>query len=220
MELDKQKTEIVQAARALFDAGFVLPLEGNISLRIPGEEAMVITPTANRYLDLEPDDMVVVNFSGEVDEARSGSRGPSSEYRFHSALLKQRPRANAVVHVHPPETVAHAVWCREIPLIVEEMAVLLGGPVPCAPYKRTGTDDLVQAVLGQIGRGNALMIANHGLITCGRSLDETIDAAMVVEKLAGIHRRAVSLGNGEPAGIPEADLKVLTGWFRERFSTD
>ena len=198
----------------------MLPLEGNLSIRIPDEDAMVITPTANRYRNLKAADMVVVGFDGNVDEARSGERGPSSEYRIHAALLSRRPRAGAVVHVHPPETTAHAVWGRKIPVIVEETAILLGGPVPCAPYRRTGTRELVEAIVEGLGDGNAVMLANHGLLTCGRTLGDAVDAAMVIEKLAGIHRRALELGAGEPPGLPEADAVILKGVFRDRFSTD
>lgn len=218
--IDQLKEELADAARHLHEAGFVLPLEGNLSIRIPGEDAMVITPTANRYSGLAASDMAVVGFDGRIDEARSGERGPSSEYRIHAAILNRRPRAGAVVHVHPPETTAHAVWGREIPVIVEETAILLGGPVPCAPYRRTGTPELVEALVEGLGSGNAVMLANHGLLTCGRTLGNAVDAAMVIEKLAGIHRRALELGAGKPPGIPEADAEILQGVFRVRFSTD
>ena len=187
------KRDLVQAAKELFESGLVLPGEGNLSMRLPGEEAMIITPTGNRYAGLEPEDLVVMGFDGVVDKERSGVRLPSSEYRMHAALFRLRPRVEAVVHIHPPESTAHAVLGKEIPLIVEEMAAFLGGSVPCAPYRRTGTDDLVQAVLGALGSGNAVMLAHHGLLTCGRSLTLALDTLMVIEKLSGIHRRALSL---------------------------
>jgi L-fuculose-phosphate aldolase len=215
------KRELAEAARALYDGGLVLPGEGNLSLRVPDENAMIITPTMNRYSDLRPEDMAVVTLDGSFDEERSGSRRPSSEFRMHAAVFRQRPKAMAVVHAHPPETVAHAVLGMEIPMIVEEMAILLGGPVPCAAYRRTGTDELVRAVLGSLGSGNAVMLANHGLLTCGRGLTEAVDAVNVVEKLAGIHRRSRELaGSAGLPSIPKADAEVLKGLFRERFSTN
>ena len=218
-DLEVLKDHLVDIARRLHSAGFVLPGEGNISVRLPSGD-FIITPTANRYTDLKSEDLVVAGPDGTVDPQRSGNRGPSSEIGIHAALLRQRPLAAAVVHVHPPETVAHAVMGREIPLIVEEMAILLGGPVPCAPYRRTGTEDLVQAVLGAIGSGNAVMLANHGLLTCGRSLEDAVDTALVVEKLAGIHRRACELAGGqEPPRIPDADFRILVRRFREGFAT-
>jgi L-fuculose-phosphate aldolase len=220
MVLSVMKKDLVLAAKELFDAGLVLPGEGNVSMRLPGEDAMLITPTANRYSDLEPDDLVVAGFDGIVDERRSGQRPPSSEFRIHAAVFRQRPRVDAVVHVHPPEAVAHAVLGMPIPLIVEEMAVLLGGEIPCAPYRRTGTDQLVEAVLGSIGTGNAVMFANHGLLTCGRSLTDAVDTVYVVEKLAGVHRKAKSLADGELPRIPESERRELVKIFRERFSTD
>ena len=221
MILDDMKKELALAAKNLYAKGLVLPGEGNLSMRVPGEDVMIITPTMNRYADLTAEDMAVVTLDGVSDETRSGSRGPSSEYRMHAAVLRQRPRAMAVVHAHPPETSAHAVLGLEIPLVVEEMAILLGGPVPCAPYRRTGTEDLVHAVLTSLGRGNAVMLANHGLLTCGRTLTEAVDAVLVVEKLAGIHRRARVLADGRPLpAVPCADADVLAARFREKFSTD
>ena len=153
------------------------------------------------------------------DEGRSGSRAPSSEYRLHAAIYRHRPRANAVVHAHPPEAAAHAVLGRPILMIMEEMAALIGGAVPCAPYRRTGTDDLVEAVLANLGSGNAVMLAHHGLLTCGRNLSDAVDAINVVEKLAGIHRRARALSDGDVPEIPVAAQERLLSIFRERFST-
>lgn len=213
------KLDLVRASKELFEAGLVLPGEGNLSMRLPGEDAMIITPTSNRYRDLEPEDIAVVGFDGVVDEKRSGPRAPSSEFRMHAAVFRQRPRVEAVVHAHPPEAVAHAVLGIAIPMIVEETAILLGGPIPCAPYRRTGTQDLVESVLGAIGNGNAVLLGNHGLLTCGRSLTDALDAVMVVEKLAGIHRRAQGLTDQPIPQIKEADHQILSAIFRERFST-
>jgi len=213
------KSDLVRSAAGLFEASLVLPGEGNLSLRLPGEDAMILTPTMNRYADLGVEDLVVMSFDGEVDERRSGSRAPSSEYRLHAAIYRHRPRANAVVHAHPPEAAAHAVLGRPIPMIMEEMAALIGGAVPCAPYRRTGTDDLVEAVLANLGSGNAVMLAHHGLLTCGRSLGDAMDAMTVVEKLAGIHRRARSLAEGRMPEPPDADRAFLLKTFRDRFST-
>jgi L-fuculose-phosphate aldolase len=220
MILTGLKRDLVKASKKLFDAGLVLPGEGNLSMRIPGADAMIITPTANRYRDLEPEYLAVVGFDGNVDEARSGLRPPSSEFRIHAALYKQRPRVEAVVHAHPPEAVSHAVLGMEIPIIVEETAILLGGSVPCAAYRRTGTDDLVLSILEALGTGNAVLLANHGLLTCGRTLTDAVDSILVVEKLAAIHRRARGMTDRPIPPISEADVQVLSAAFRERFSTD
>lgn len=220
MILTGMKRDLVRAAKELFDAGLVLPGEGNLSMRLPGEEAMIITPTGNRYRDLEPEDLAVIGFDGIVDVGRSGPRLPSSEYRIHAAVYRRRSRVEAVVHAHPPEAVAHAVLGWDIPVVAEEMAAFLGGPVPCAPYRRTGTEDLVEAVLGALGNGNAVLLANHGLLTCGRSLTDAEGVIMVVEKLAGIHRRVRSMSVDAIPTVPEADQRVLNAHFRERFATD
>ncbi len=221
MNIKELKDELAAAAKALYENGLVLPGEGNLSLRIPGENAMVITPTMNRYSDLKSEDMAVVTFEGVFDEKRSGPRRPSSEFRMHAGVFSRRPRVMAVVHTHPPETVAHAVLEQKIPLIAEEAAAFLGGAVPCAPYRLTGTEELVQVVLEGLGRGNAVMLSHHGLLTCGRSLTDAVDAVYVVEKLAQIHRNVRILAGQAPLpSLPADDVEILMEKFRERFSTD
>lgn len=221
MSINTLKNELVSAAKALYADRLVLPGEGNLSLRIPGENAMVITPTMNRYSDLKAEDMAVVTFDGVFDERRSGPRQPSSEFRIHTGVFTRRPRVMAVVHTHPPETVAHAVLEQEIPLIVEEAAIFLGGSVPCAPYRLTGTDELVQVVLDGLGTGNVVMLSHHGLLTCGRTLTDAVDAVYVVEKLAGIHRKARGLApGGTIPSLPASDIAILKDRFYERFSTN
>jgi L-fuculose-phosphate aldolase len=222
-DLDDMKNALISAALELFDEGMVLPGEGNVSLRIPGVEAMIITPTANRYRGLKTEDLVVMGLDGTVDDACSGGRRPSSEWRLHAALYRQRERVRAVVHAHPVEATAHAVLGTGIPMITEETAALLGGPVPCAPYRRTGTDDLVDAMLGSIGGGNAVLLAHHGLLACGRTLTDAMDTLALAEKMAAIHRRAIVLAGNtadriEPVG--DAHARVLRSVFQERFSTD
>ena len=218
MRINDIKNDVVKAAKKLYNAKLVLPGEGNISVRIPGKEAMVITPTMNTYEDLQAEDLVVMSLDGHIDPQRSGSRKASTEYRMHAALLHKRPLAAAVVHAHPPETVTHAVLGINIPLIVEEMAILLGGPVPCTQYQCTGSDNLVAAALGSIGTGNAVMLANHGLLCCGRSLEAALDTVFVVEKLAGINRRAQAF-NQPSKEIPTDAVADLVNIFQERFST-
>ncbi len=219
-KLREMKEMLVNASKKIFNAGLVLPGEGNLSLRIPGEDTMLVTPTMNRYDDLDTDDIACVGFNGEMDRRRGGARLPSSEFRIHAAVFRNRPRAMAVVHAHPPQAVSFAAAGIGIPLVVEEMAILLGGEVPCAPYRRTGTDALAESLVSSLGGGNAVLMANHGFLSCGRSLSDAVDTLFVVEKLAGIYQRALLISGGNVPTVPSADRPVLAAIFQERFSTN
>ena len=218
--LREMKEMLVAASKKIYNAALVLPGEGNLSLRIPGEETMLITPTMNRYDDLSSDDIACVGFDGTVDSRRGGTRLPSSEFRIHAAVFRQRPRAMAVVHAHPPQAVSFAAAGIGIPVIIEEMAIVLGGEIPCAPYRRTGTDSLAETVVSSLGSGNAVLLANHGFLSCGRTLVDAVDTLFVVEKLAGVYQRALLIGGGTVPPVPSADRPVLASVFRERFSTN
>ena len=97
------RLQIVNAAKQIYNKNLVEAGEGNISMRISGKEELLITPTYNKYYNLNKQDVVHIDFNGNK---LSKGRGPSSEYRLHVAVYQSRPRAMAVIHTHSPyETV-------------------------------------------------------------------------------------------------------------------
>lgn len=208
------KNAVAEAARRIHHEGLVKAGEGNVSVRLEGTEEMLITPTRNKYVGLTAEEIVHIRFDGEK---LSDGRDASSEYRLHAAVYRARPRVGAVVHTHSPEASAHAVLHKPIPLIMEEMAHFMGYPIPCAAYARTGTDVLPVAAVQAMGKGNAVLLANHGILFCGRDLDYTVHIAEMAEKLALIHARSLMLG--VPVPVPETHAVLLTQGFLTTYAT-
>ncbi len=172
--------ELVAAARRLDAAGFMPSKSGNLSLR--EGDGFVVTPAALPYAEMTEADLVRVGLDGSV---QPGARHPpSSEWRLHAAVYAARPEAGAVVHTHSPRATALSCARRGIPPF--HYAVLMaGGPVRCAEHATFGTQALAEnCVAGLVGR-RAVLLANHGVVAFGTTLQAAVVLAMEVENLAG-----------------------------------
>ncbi len=134
-------------------------------------------------------------------------------------MLAARPDVGAVVHTHSPELTALACLRRPLPAIHYVIARAGGSEVPCAPYATYGSAELAANVVATLGAGWACLMANHGALTVGATLDAAVALAADLEWLAGVHRRAVSMGTRScsptmrsPGGGPVRDLRpTVTG---------
>jgi ribulose-5-phosphate 4-epimerase/fuculose-1-phosphate aldolase len=198
---------LVAAARRLESLGLNVGSAGNLSLRVG--DGLLVTPSGVPATDLEPADVVSLSASGE---AAPGQLVPTTEWRLHVAVMAARPEVFAVVHTHSPEATAAACLRRPLPA-VHYVVARVGGPVvPCADYATYGTEELAVNVLAALGSGAACLMANHGLLTVGASLEAGVALALDVEWLAGVHRRAVALG--QPVVLPDDEIERVAERFR------
>lgn len=207
-QLASVKSEILRIGRGMLQSGLVVGTWGNISARIPGTDCFVITPSGMNYLTINETDLVVLNLEGQICE---GMRKPSSEFHLHLAVYRARPDIQAVVHTHSIYASAHAVAGVAVPAGVEDLAMLVGGEVPVAGYALPGSAQLADNAVQCMGDKMAVLLANHGMVGIGRTLDEAILVCQIVEKAAQINSIAVSLG--PPAVLAAEDVKIL----REKF---
>ena len=185
---------IIDACCRLRQGGYIVGTWGNVSVRLA--EGLVITPSALDYAVLTPDDLVVVSWQGRT---LRGRRVPSSEAELHRRLLLARPDLAAVVHTHPPYASSLACAHRGLPVMVEDMAQIIGADVRCTPYTPGGRHQaLAEAAVAGMGGGTAVLLANHGVVVAGRSLDEAVIATQVLEKAAFIYLTAVAVGGIVP----------------------
>lgn len=188
---------IVAAARALEAAGLNRGASGNVSVR--EGDAMLITPSGVAAADLVPDMIVRMPLSGGAAEAQSPHRPPlrpSSEWRFHRDLYRARPEFGAVVHTHAPFATILAIARRPIPA-VHYMIAAFGGPdIRCSGYALFGTEALSQQVVAAMDGRNGCLMANHGMLTAGPTLDRALWLAQELETLAHQHYHAALLGGG------------------------
>ena len=201
---EKLRNEVVEGAKAIFTKGLVESGEGNISVRVGKNEELLITPSFNQYTTLTKDEIVHMNFEGI---ALSTGKLPSTEAKMHIAIYKSRPKVQAVIHTHSPYATMLSIIRKSIPIIMEEMYIFLGGSIDVSEFGKAHTEEIGEVALKALGLNNAVILASHGCIVCGKSMDHAIKFAELVEKLAKMYWGALQIG--EP--------KIVTTERLERF---
>src|SRR5262249_13855404 len=149
--------------------GYIVANDGNVSVRI-GESKMLVTPSGARKGFMRADEMVLCDLEGRA--LRGEKRRPSSQIEMHVAVYGERPDVNAVVHAHPPCAIAHTIAKVSLaaPLMPEAFCAL--GEVVTIGYTTPTTQQVPDALRGEIQGRTALMMERHGSITVGRTLAE------------------------------------------------
>jgi L-fuculose-phosphate aldolase len=205
--MNDARESLIAACRELSRRGLTHGTSGNISLRRDARHFFV-SPTGMRYEALEPDDIPLMDLSG----CWFGRRRPSSEWRFHRDILQQRADVTAVVHTHSRCATALACSGRGIPAFHYMVAVAGGSEIRCAPYATFGTQALSDAALSSLEGRRACLLANHGQIALGASLDAALALAAEVENLAEQYCAALAIG--EPNLIDEPEMSRVLEKFR------
>lgn len=198
-------TAILAACRAMNASGLNQGTSGNVSMR--EGEGMLVTPSGVPYDDATPDMMVRV----AADGAPSGPLKPSSEWRMHLDIYRARPEARAVVHVHSPYATALSCHRRNIPAFHYMVAVAGGADIRCAHYATFGTQALSDAMLAALEGRSACLLANHGQIAFGPSLDKALWLAGEVETLA--RQYLIARGIGEPVMLDDTEMARVLDLF-------
>ncbi len=180
---------------------------GNLSVRLAG--GFLITPSGLPNESLEPAQMVVMDMQGQP----AGALKPSSEWRIHRDLYDARPEVQAVVHAHSPHAVSLACLRQGLPAFHYMVAAAGGKDIRCADYATFGTQALSDAVLAALQGRRACLMANHGLIAVGGSLDAALALAVEVEALCAQYWRAKLLG--EPVLLDDAEMERVLERFRD-----
>jgi L-fuculose-phosphate aldolase len=195
----KKRQSIVDGCRSMNALGINQGTSGNISLR--EGDGMLITPTSTPYDAMTAEDIIEMR----LDDGRVVGNGrPSTEWRFHLAILRARPEVNAIVHAHPTYSTTLAIMERGIPAIHYMVAAAGGDTIRCAPYATFGTEELsVNAVEALNGR-KACLLAHHGMIALGPDLRGAMWLAVEVETLARQYVNCLQLG--EPTILSSEEI--------------
>jgi L-fuculose-phosphate aldolase len=208
--LEAEREGVAAAARRLAAAGLVLGTAGNISVR--SGERVVVTPTGAALRELDADEIAVVDLDGTQVH---GPRPPTSELQLHLGIYR-RYGAAAVVHTHAPMATALACVIDELPVIHYQM-LLLGGSVRVAAYETFGTPALAEATLDALQDRSAALMANHGAIVHGTSLDSAVEQTLLLEWACGVYWHASALGppraldQDQQQGVVEAAVRTGYG---------
>lgn len=205
----KLKQMVVEYGEKIVKEGLVVATWGNLSAREEDEKVFVITPSGMNYTVLEPEDIVAVDFTGNPV---GPGRKSSVETPMHAAIYRARPDVKAIIHTHSINASACAAARVEIPCIMEDMASMVGGPVKVAEYAPTGTQKLADNVLAALEDRNAVILANHGVVTVGRCLEEAFKLSLMVEKTAEIFIKSRILG--QPYSLDGDEVCHLKDFYR------
>jgi glutamate-1-semialdehyde 2,1-aminomutase len=191
---DRIKREIVDSTRWLSEHGYLgrLSSGGNISLRVPGEKIVAITPSGRSYFSLDLSDICIIDFERNSIE---GSLAPSIESGMHIGVYKNRPDVNAVIHTHQPFASVLAIINKPIPALFDEIIVEIGHEVGIIPYAFSGSAQLVDNVAGKLGNAcHCYLIQNHGALCLGADMRRAMKNSELLENVARIYYHALASG--------------------------
>jgi len=191
---------MAQCCRQLAERGLIAGQDGNLAVRL-GPDRVLVTPAGLIKALLGPADMVEVDLRGRK---RRGRRNPTSELDLHLRILTHRPDVDAVVHAHPPVATGFAVAGQDLGAFVLPELILQCGRVPLVPYGTPGTPELGDRLESHLVGHDAWLLANHGAVTVGATLDVAWIRMESLEHAARIIFAARALGQVNELGRDSA----------------
>ena len=207
----KVQEEVCKSAKAMAEAGLTAGTWGNISGRID-DDYMVITPSGMSYAKLTADQMVICNMHTFEYE---GDLKPSVEVPIHSRILLEHPEINGIVHVHSSKALAVAVTRKGIPAICDDQVQILGGDIRCADYTFPGSKEMAESVAAALTDRRGALIANHGSIAMGETLEKALTGVTILEKTAQIWIDVQALGSY--VEISKEDCEFFHDFFKNKY---
>ncbi|NIO40139.1 MAG: class II aldolase [Burkholderiales bacterium] len=199
------RKDIIKTALAMNALNINRGTSGNVSAR--WKDGFLITPSGLRYEHLKPADIVLVSATG----VPQGKWSPSSEWRFHHDIYRDRADAQAVVHTHSSFATTLACLGKDLPAFHYMIAVAGGNSIRCAKYATFGTQALSNNALAALKDRNACLLANHGMIATGAGLDKALGLAVEVEALCEQYWRALQIG--KPKILSNREMTTVIGKF-------
>ena len=204
------KQLIVESGKRMSGSGLTVETWGNISFRDKETGLVYLTPSAMLYDTIVEDDVVVCRLDGTIVE---GERKPTIETEMHLSVYRNREDVNAIIHTHPIYSMVYAAQGKDIPLIIDEAAQILGDVCRCADYALPGSAELAENCVKALGeRSNSCLIHSHGAVCVSGDMDGAFKTAKVLEVTAQIYYMIEATG-GKPAGISHENIKAKQGFF-------
>src|ERR1700728_3028734 len=195
--IENAPEQIVAAAQELLAKGLVEGTSGNISARMENGN-VALTPSSLDYRVMTVDDICIVDAAGEQV---AGERGPTSEKYLHMAVMNAYEDIAVCIHSHAVHATMFAVAHQDVPSCIDEFTVYLGGDIRCTEYAPSGSPDLAEQVVKALDGRGAALIANHGMVACGTTMEKTMHNTALVERSAKIIWGSKQLGGIFP--LPE-----------------
>ena len=199
--------EVLKVARGIFEANLVKSTFGVVSVRIPDTDFVIITPSGFSKATLRPENLIIVDLDANLLQ---GNFVPSVETPMHTYIHKIRKDISTVIHTHSPMACAFAAANRDIPCVSAEQAFYLGGKVPIVRnYSLPGTKNPkeLQSIAEALHGINAVLLRKHGAIIVGKTPDEALDTAIILEDAATMALFSMVLA--APRAFTSKELKYL-----------
>lgn len=182
MDIQSFKKELVDYSRKCYERHLICATGGNISCRIPGENAILIKGTGSAFSNMTEEDVIKIDLEGNMLE---GKKQFSKEWRFHAGIYKIRPDVNVVIHVHPPYATAVAANHSELPLITNHAKAYLKY-VPTIGIASSGSEKLADMVMEEFKDPErvGILMKEHGIISVGPAFSKAFYLAEMIEDTA------------------------------------
>jgi L-fuculose-phosphate aldolase len=211
VNMQQQREALLEISLKLSGLGLNRGTSGNASVRAnneDGQEGLLITPSGMAVEEMSQEDMVWMDFSAQAH----GQRKPSSEWRFHLDILQSKPEVNAVIHTHSMFATTLSTLRKGIPPFHYMVALAGGDDIRCAPYALFGSQLLSDHALAALSNRKACLLANHGMIAVGESLQKALAIALEVETLAEQYLNALKVG--EPHLLTHDEMREVIEKFK------
>ena len=212
MLLQELREKVIEIALKAQKERLISLTMGNFSARDKETGYICITPSGMEYDKLTAEDIVVMDAEGNILD---GDRKPSIEHPLHCAVYRRRKDVFGVSHTHSVFATAWAACNENIPVVVAELAALVGGPVECAPYKPMGSSELAETAAAHLKDRHAILLANHGVLAVGHDIETAFANSVVVEEGAKIAYYARQIGVMRV--IPEDECRSLRKSTLEKY---
>ncbi len=199
------RRNMVGICRRMNSSGINQGTAGNLSVRTGG--GFLITPSSLPYDLMTPDDLVEMDFDGTY-----AGRRPSSEWRFHRDILKNRPDINVVLHCHSMYATTLACHHKTIPAFHYMVGVAGGTTIRCAEYATFGTQELSDHALKALDGRLACLLGQHGQISLGQDLEQALWLAIEVETLSRMYVQVLTLGT--PPVLSDDEMERVIGQMK------
>ena len=208
--ISEARREVCHYAKKMWELGLVVWSAGNVSRRID-DRRIAVTPSAVPYESMVDEQVVIVDIAAGAAEEGT----PSYELPMHLGVYRARPDVQAIVHTHAPYITTLSVLRRPLPPIIDELVLYLGGTIEVTDYAFTGTEAVGTNVVRTLGDRAGVILANHGNVCIGRTLDHAMHVAVVMENCAQVYVQALTLGT--PIELPADSIAAGRKMFEAKY---
>ena len=207
----KEREEVIKYSIKLNTTNLSPLRSGNISVRGVEDniEGFFITPSGRKYDTLKNEDIIFLSLNEDKDSLSKINlqKNPSSEWRFHQDIYKNKMEAQAIVHAHSPHASAVSTHGKSIPPFHYMIALAGGEDIKCAEYATFGTHELSTNIVKALKNRKACLMSNHGQVAFGENLSKAFELAQEVENIC--QQYVIALKMGEPKNLSFAEMKKI-----------